>query len=88
MNVGGTAMLETKIVGFPKPDVKWFHDGTEIKPTGRFKFLFEDEDTMTLVIKNVTPEDAGSYKVVASNDLGEDSTEIHLSVKGWTYRNS
>lgn len=75
-------MLEAKVLGFPKPDVRWFHDGNEVKPSGRLKFLFEDQESMTLVIKNVTSEDAGVYKIVAKNDLGEDSTELQLTVKG------
>lgn len=82
VNIGGSAMLEAKILGFPKPDVKWFHDGQEVKPSGRLKFLFEDQESMTLVIKNVTADDAGIYKIVAKNELGEDSTELKLTVKG------
>jgi len=81
-SLGGTAMLEAKCLGFPRPDVQWFHDGKEVKPSGRLKFLFEDQESMTLVIKNVTSEDAGVYKIVAKNDLGEDSTELQLTVKG------
>lgn len=80
-SIGGTAMLEAKVLGFPKPDVRWFHDGNEVKATGRLKFLFEDQESVTLVIKNVTAEDAGVYKIVAKNDLGEDTTELELTVK-------
>lgn len=80
--IGGTAMLEAKILGFPKPSVKWYHDGQEIKASGRFKFLFEDDESMTLVIKNVVADDAGIYKIVAKNELGEDTTELKLTVKG------
>lgn len=36
---------------------------------------------MSLVIKNVTASDAGVYEVTASNELGEDSTEMTLVVK-------
>lgn len=75
-------MLEAKVVGFPKPNVKWYHEGEEIKPEGRYKFLYEDEESLTLIIKNVNPRDGGSYKIVAKNELGEDCTELSLVVKG------
>lgn len=43
--------------------------------------MHEDDESMSLVIKNVTSADAGEYLVVASNELGEDSTTMHLIVK-------
>lgn len=45
------------------------------------RFLYEDDESMSLVIKNVTAADAGEYLVTASNELGEDSTTMHLVVK-------
>ncbi|XP_046661147.1 obscurin-like isoform X1 [Homalodisca vitripennis] len=80
-SVGGTAMLELKVEGFPKPEVKWTHDGKEIEAGGRFKFLHDEEESMSLVIKNVQSEDAGDYKIQAVNDLGEDTDVVHLTVK-------
>uniref|UniRef100_A0A1B6FN80 Obscurin n=1 Tax=Cuerna arida TaxID=1464854 RepID=A0A1B6FN80_9HEMI len=80
-SVGGTAMLELKVEGFPKPEVKWTHDGKEVEAGGRFKFLHDEEESMSLVIKNVQSEDAGDYKIKAVNDLGEDTDVVHLTVK-------
>lgn len=37
---------------------------------------------MSLVIKNVENADAGKYIVSAENELGEDTAEMTLSVKG------
>lgn len=45
------------------------------------RFLHEDDESMSLIIKNVTSADAGEYLVVASNELGEDSSTMHLIVK-------
>lgn len=45
------------------------------------RFLYEDEESMSLVIKNVTAADAGEYHVTATNDLGEDTTTMKLIVK-------
>lgn len=42
---------------------------------------------MSLVIKNVENADAGKYTVSAQNELGEDTAEMTLSVKGTLYIN-
>lgn len=79
--IGGKAMLEMKVHGYPKPELVWRHEGTIIEPHGRFKFLYEDAESVTLVIMDVQPSDAGAYSIVAQNHLGEDSTFINLVVK-------
>ena len=48
---------------------------------GRVRFLYEDEESIALIIKNVTKEDAGTYVVKAVNDLGEAETKGQLIVK-------
>lgn len=81
VSAGGSAMLELQIRGYPKPDIKWTKDGEEIVAGGRYKYLWEDEESMSLVIKNVTAKDAGVYTIRAKNELGEDVTQIELIVK-------
>ncbi|XP_043582472.1 obscurin isoform X6 [Bombus pyrosoma] len=81
VSAGGSAMLELQIRGYPKPDIKWSKDGEEIVTGGRYKYLWEDEESMSLVIKNVTAKDAGTYTIKAKNELGEDTTQIELIVK-------
>ncbi|RZF43883.1 hypothetical protein LSTR_LSTR007219 [Laodelphax striatellus] len=80
-SIGGSAMLELKIEGYPKPEIMWTKGDEEIKADSRHKFLYEDEESMSLVIKNVQQEDEGDYQVKAVNDLGMDSEVIHLTVK-------
>ncbi|XP_076666422.1 obscurin isoform X4 [Andrena cerasifolii] len=81
VSAGGSAMLELQIRGYPKPDIKWTKDGKDIVAGGRYKYLWEDEESMSLVIKNVTAKDAGIYTIRAKNELGEDTTQIELIVK-------
>lgn len=81
VSAGGSAMLELQIRGYPKPDIKWTKDGQEIVAGGKYKYLWEDEESMSLVIKNVTAKDAGVYTIMAKNELGEDTTQIELIVK-------
>lgn len=80
-NIGASAMLELQCKGFPRPEVLWKHEGKVIEPGGRFRFLYEDAETMTLVIKNVSAEDAGVYTITAKNELGQDDTEMKLIVR-------
>ncbi|KAG7203298.1 hypothetical protein KM043_010391 [Ampulex compressa] len=81
VSAGGSAMLDLQVKGYPKPDIKWTKDGQEIIAGGRIKYLWEDEESLSLVIKNVTAKDAGIYTIRAKNELGEDSTQIELIVK-------
>ncbi|XP_035216758.1 obscurin-like isoform X2 [Stegodyphus dumicola] len=78
---GGSAMLELKITGYPKPKVTWYHKNKEVSTGGRFRFLFADEETFTLVIKNVKKDDSGKYSVKASNEMGEAESSCNLTVK-------
>lgn len=80
-SIGGSAMLELHCKGYPKPEILWKHDDKVIEATGRYKFLYEDSESMSLIIKNVTAEDAGLYTVSAANELGSDMAEMNLIVK-------
>ena len=44
--------------------------------------LYEDNETVALIIKNVTEADAGKIQVVARNDLGACTSEADLVIKG------
>ena len=79
----------------------WTKGGEEVQAGGRFRFLFEDEETIALIIKStliyilnstckndrklidslkdVEMGDAGLYTVVASNNLGQVTTEGRLA---------
>uniref|UniRef100_A0A0A9VUL5 Muscle M-line assembly protein unc-89 n=1 Tax=Lygus hesperus TaxID=30085 RepID=A0A0A9VUL5_LYGHE len=80
-NIGSSAMLETKVTGYPKPDVKWVKDDKDVEYSERCKLLYEDDETIALVIKNVTLDDMGEYKAVAQNVTGKSEDTISLNVK-------
>ncbi|XP_053213912.1 obscurin-like isoform X4 [Panonychus citri] len=80
VNEGASAMLEAKITGYPKPLITWYKDNEEIKVDEKYKFLYEDEESYTLVIKGVRRDDASKYRLKASNDLGEVETSGQLTV--------
>jgi hypothetical protein len=57
-------------------------DGKPVEAGGRFRFLHEDEESLSLIIKGVTADDAGKYNVMAKNELGQDSVDMELLVQG------
>ncbi|RWS25061.1 muscle M-line assembly protein unc-89-like protein [Leptotrombidium deliense] len=80
VNEGSSAMLEVKITGYPRPIISWFKETEEIEIDERHKFLTEDEESYTLVVKNVKSSDSGKYTVKAKNDLGEVESTGKLTV--------
>uniref|UniRef100_A0A336L6B8 CSON000837 protein n=1 Tax=Culicoides sonorensis TaxID=179676 RepID=A0A336L6B8_CULSO len=81
VTINGSAILDCRFEGYPKPNIMWKYKGKTIEANEKYKFLFGDADSMSLVIKNVSIEDMGSYTIEASNDLGEDTAEIGVNVK-------
>lgn len=75
-------MLELKMRGYPRPNIKWSKDGQPITAGDRHKFVYPDAESVALLISKVCGEDVGTYKVTLSNDLGEASTEGKLNLSG------
>lgn len=46
------------------------------------KVLWEDDESVALVIKNVEERDAGLYSVTAINDLGQADSSAKLAIRG------
>lgn len=82
VNEGSSAILEAKIVANPKAIIRWYKigDDNQIEPDERHKFLYEDDESFTLIIKNTIRSDAGNYRIVAINDYGEAESVARLTV--------
>jgi hypothetical protein len=79
---GGDASFEVKLTGYPTPHVQWYRGKDNIKSEGRFLISKSNKDqTYTLNIKDVTVDDAGIYKCIASNDAGDTPVQAKLSIK-------
>lgn len=72
-------MFEIEATGSPKPEVEWSHEGKTIKADNRIK-ITENGNKYKLEILDTKLEDAGSYKVVVKNKLGEKFQTGDLSV--------
>lgn len=70
----------------PKPDIAWFIGTTPLQDTARTRMRTEPAGgsayNVILEIIGVAQSDAGSYKVVAKNRLGEVSASINLNFSG------
>lgn len=60
-----------------------FQGITEIMDGGRYKYVTDGEtNTLTLCIRKTKPNDEGNYKIVVTNEHGEDTAETTLFVSG------
>lgn len=39
ITIGEPILLEAQIVGFPSPEIKWYKDGTLLRPSKAFNFI-------------------------------------------------
>ncbi|XP_065811778.1 hemicentin-1 [Labrus bergylta] len=71
------AQLVCVVEGVPQPSLSWEKDGTPVvESSGEYTILPSGE----LVIDSAHPEDAGIYTCVATNEVGQDSQTVTLSV--------
>ncbi|NP_001343711.1 Muscle M-line assembly protein unc-89 [Caenorhabditis elegans] len=81
VTVGETAVLEGKISGKPKPSVKWYKNGEELKPSDRVKIENLDDGTQRLTVTNAKLDDMDEYRCEASNEFGDVWSDVTLTVK-------
>ena len=79
---GSQIQFVCKVEGSPRPQITWFRQTAIIKPSQDFQISYYDGDNKaTLVIKEVFPEDAGTFTCVAKNCIGFASSSAELIVE-------
>lgn len=78
---GAQVEFVCKVEGHPRPQITWFRQTAIIKPSPDFQIYYADDNMATLVIKEVFPEDAGTFTCVAKNCVGFASSSAELIVE-------
>nr|CAD7610420.1 unnamed protein product [Timema genevievae] len=76
---GETVRFQCAIAGHPSPWVTWDKDGLLVTPSARLT-LKEKDDLRVLEVAEVTPEDAGLYRVTLENEVGRVEASARLEV--------
>jgi Immunoglobulin I-set domain len=77
--------FEVVINSNPKPKVTWYRNEEVLSSDDHTQLIADIEaEIYRLAVSNITLVDAGTYKVVASNSLGEASRECKLTVHSKT----
>ncbi len=78
---GESTAIEMPFVGNPQPKVSWTYNAGKFPDAKRMKSQTIVNMTSMTLAKAVR-KDSGDYKVTLSNDYGEASFTIHLTVLG------
>lgn len=78
---GYTVQFECQVEGSPRPQITWFRQTAIIKSSTDFHMYYDEDNIATLIIKEVFPEDAGTFTCVAKNAAGFASSTAELIVE-------
>ncbi|XP_051883730.1 myopalladin [Pristis pectinata] len=80
---GSRVQLECVVTGLPKPEVRWYCEGKELKNSPDIQIAY-DGNHCSLIISEAFEEDTGRYTCLASNIYGSDTTSAELYIEGLT----
>ncbi|KAE9550266.1 hypothetical protein FO519_006527 [Halicephalobus sp. NKZ332] len=75
---GEQATFEAKVMAYSQPEIKWFKDNQEVKPSNQVLIEQSPDGTVRLTIKNAKPEDIGTYRVEVSTKAGQVQSQAPL----------
>ena len=82
---GSNIVFNCELEANPEPAVTWFRGSEKLVDNDRIRTSATKDGnkySLNLVVKNVSPDDSGSYKVEAKNALGQMSANINLNLQG------
>lgn len=78
---GGDVTLNVTVKGKPSPDVEWYKDDKPLRKNSRLDIRSRG-DRFSVVIMNVTTDDSGVYKCVASSKAGSVTKTFEVNIEG------
>lgn len=78
---GQSVTFECYVSGYPKPEITWYVNSKEIKPSQDFRIKYK-KNRATLQISEVFLDDRGEYVCKATNQLGTRISRAFLYVEG------
>ncbi|PAA50276.1 hypothetical protein BOX15_Mlig002840g1 [Macrostomum lignano] len=78
--VGGSATFTCRIDGKPPPEVRWFKNGIELRPSARAQ-ISSDGEVATLTLNDLSESDAGEITCELANKAGRECTSARLNVQ-------
>lgn len=79
---GKAVTLRVVVIGFPLPTVHWYHHEILLENGPHIRTLNNEDGTCLLTITPATGVEAGEYKCVARNKLGESVCRATLQIGG------
>lgn len=81
LRTGADWTIESVIGGYPKPEVKWYKNGTTVEVTSRNEIRTE-QNVSKISVRTLERSDSGKYTVEATNGAGSAVVELNLNVIG------
>lgn len=78
---GGNVTIPVNVAGTPTPKVEWTLNGKAVTQTSTTVIESLDK-TSTLSLKSLSPQNAGTVKITATNAAGTASAEFKITLKG------
>ena len=79
--VDGTIKISVNMDADPVPSVTWYKDG-RLLLSSRHVTVDTDEYMSTLVMRRITRDDSGDYKILAKNEWGTSEVDFSIFVTG------
>ena len=82
VRVGKSVHLDVDVLGEPAPDVKWYLDGKEIHSHADNYNIENVPHNTKFNIERGRRQQSGKYKIVATNEHGEDQEYVEIVFLG------
>ncbi len=72
--------ISCDISGFPRPNIKWYHDREELKPEESRAIIDYGEQFATIRLNKIKRNESGEYKITAENEVGKCEASFFVKV--------